>query len=402
MVGSKGSQVFEVHIVAAGRRRMELLRVIREVGSSDLADAKRASYGGRVLRTADLREAERAVALLEEAGAQAEVRPTLQGQVVFYDAAAGVMQEVRELGFGEGFVTDRWVDLVDRRPPAVEAHADAEGEHARRCAEATGTRAASREEAFLALSLRSAEHETAVLEDPADESAWRVYADWLLERGDPRGGYVQSCLRDGAYWQHLRPLKKALLGPGMELRPHLGPAGHADTVELPRSLDPGFVLRLPLMFTLERVELDARQVGALLAAPWPARLDTVLVRFAMDHEGPCDLDALARHTRQLTLHGWGMPEAALRSERLEHLELALVDPDASLRMLAQAELPRLERLVFGFPDDGLFQYDEVPWEALRGVSLPALREATFHGPRPPAWLLESPSFRDLERLVLSE
>ncbi|MBX7101107.1 MAG: hypothetical protein K1X89_25545 [Myxococcaceae bacterium] len=38
--------------------------------------------------------------------------------------------------------------------------------------------------------LRSAEHEARVYERPDDGRLWQIYADWLVERGDPRGGRV--------------------------------------------------------------------------------------------------------------------------------------------------------------------------------------------------------------------
>lgn len=236
--------------------------------------------------------------------------------------------------------------------------------------------------------LRHAEFEQALFERPDDDGAWAVYGDWLAARGDPRGELIQLelAIEAGAITAELRSRYAQLMihehprWVGERLSALLDEYGASRdfAVEWRR----GHLLHARIL--ARGSQGAAQRLTALLGSPTAMMLEQIMVDIDADRDDLQALDpAVWQQTqlgalRQLKLQAWtfrrgsGPPlidlafdwaQAWPRLEilhlhalhwrlspphhaRLRELEFSTrhgveIEP---LRMLAQAELPKLERL----------------------------------------------------------
>ncbi len=276
--------------------------------------------------------------------------------------------------------------------------------------------AESPREAYLALVESSPEIE-ARCREPGDEGC-RVYADWLQERGDPRGELLaaeHALLREGIdageaarLKDHERALFEAnrrhLLGPLLD-SPRVRVTwrhGWIDEVEvvltsgnLP-ALDPagireviGDLLAVPAARLLQGFvcrEYQSQPVAAELLAAGPPR---TLRRLELGpggfdsrtspHVDPNPLLAALPLLDSLTMTSQALDVSAIPSERMRVLSLTGEAGEHTIRSLAGRSWPRLERLALRW--NASTEYapaDEPPkpetFKALFAAELPALHD----------------------------
>ena len=205
----------------------------------------------------------------------------------------------------------------------------------------------------------------AVLEDPADDRPRLVLADWLIERGDPRGEFISIQCELARSEQPAHALKEreaALLADHREAWSAPGPAltrfrrGFVESVTVPDAqalpdLEP-FFLREPvteLVFESARL-IDSERFAAL---GWLERLRTL--EFRANRAGWLGRERLAH---------------VLESRRLRRLTKLLLFGqrvgDEGVKLLAEqggASLPALEGLAVG--DDAITEKGVAPLAASR-------------------------------------
>lgn len=242
----------------------------------------------------------------------------------------------------------------------------------------------------------------AISNSPDDDGPRLVYADWLLERGDPRGEFIHLQCElagrdDGALLEREAQLLSA--NEARWLGPLAGRAGcrfrrgfldeltvlDLDAVEEARELLSRELVRR-LVFSARR-RVDPNRV---LAWPWLARLERLSFKAARDVAAPLGLDGLrtlleAPRWRQLREIGF--------------VGQALGDEGARL-LAATSELQALERFSLSHDElsaGGLAALVEAPWlRRLVELSLVRLGLDGDCGER-----LAAVPFRRLEQLALS-
>jgi len=189
-----------------------------------------------------------------------------------------------------------------------------------------------------------------------DDAPRLAYANWLQERGDPRGEFIQAQVRwyqahlaldVAAMQQHARHwalhYKKAWLGPlealglyGVQFRRGFVEAGTIDLADFLANADRIFELA-PLLHELNTSHKEPDWLLRLAEFPALRRLDAVKLMGAPVMGGPVSADALRTFASS--------PNAAnLRSVDLRELRLTGTDiPAACVQVL---ELPRLTRFAF--------------------------------------------------------
>jgi uncharacterized protein (TIGR02996 family) len=190
----------------------------------------------------------------------------------------------------------------------------------------------------------------AILDDPVDDAARLVYADWLEERGDPRAEFIRL------------QYERAALPPGDRRRAELEARESRLLAEHGFQWRAGIPLGVECRFRRGFVEEIELSVRAFLA--WNTELfrRAPIRRARLRHEGPGDFptDRLARcrNLRRLTSLDLSRPaevylpaagvdvRALARSRHLDRLEALALDGqrigDNGLRALAES--PHLSRL----------------------------------------------------------
>lgn len=130
--------------------------------------------------------------------------------------------------------------------------------------------------------LRSRELEGAILENPQDNAAYLVYADWLQSRGDPRGALIVQMVNGVDPMPYVKKHKKALFGalvarvvPPLDKPPFIWHNGFIKRVELERERK--FRPISPVLQTLL-----AHPSGALLTEAELGSDDLADIRTALD------------------------------------------------------------------------------------------------------------------------
>lgn len=186
---------------------------------------------------------------------------------------------------------------------------------------------------------------------PDDAGPWEVYADWLIERGDPRGE-LAALVRAGA-------TREAAVGHARDLR-LLGDADLADYLELEARF--GFV-RAVTLYSDRHDDRDDRDLGAITRAALalPVLRFVTAVRFGLAARGDANTWRPAVEAVAAAPHA-----ARLRSLRLD----AYDDEHAQISWVPYGDLggvwgafPRLEELRIRSGGGG----------ALGEVVLPSLR-----------------------------
>ena len=195
----------------------------------------------------------------------------------------------------------------------------------------------------------------AIVANPEDESSWLVYADWLLERGDPRGELIRFVdVKDDVdlFWR----LRQIVDDEERLISPRLAAASKQWRLDWHR----GFIRHATL--TREAVDLySSDTLPALCRDPHVGLLEALGMDFVepsveYDHEGQrlpgWDREArdigdvgteLARLPRlaDVTIHGVDVAELYLG--RLKGLA---ADPGCSALITGRFELPNLEGLTW--------------------------------------------------------
>lgn len=192
----------------------------------------------------------------------------------------------------------------------------------------------------------------AIVADPEDRAAWMVYADWLLERGHPRGELIQlgpvAAAGDNAAKWRIRQLEA---DEGVLVSPRLRERAR----QWRFAFDRGFVTLAEFQRHAEP-RVDAEALRALCADPHAGLLQTVMLdifeylddedevtgttRRAYARADVGDLDtelARLRWLREVRLHGVACTALAHRS--LQHLTT-----DSITCADARIDLPALETL----------------------------------------------------------
>lgn len=273
--------------------------------------------------------------------------------------------------------------------------------------------------------------EQALLDNPDDPQAWRVYADWLEQAGDVWGRRLSlSLARTGAKRPERQRLgqaidrlelvqRDALFGPLAPLvhDPALATAAQLERMhglivavrlstparDRPPHLAPDAILRAllasPAARLLQRIELGLvalehpitlqRGLDAIAAGgPLPAMRELVIG--AYDDPGlewvevgrVADALATLPSLRALTLRGGGIDlGTALTHDSLEQLTIESAGlPAAAVEVVARAELPRLTHLTLwlGRAEYGGDARVEQLTPLLRGEGMPALRHLALN------------------------
>ncbi|HET9627318.1 MAG TPA: TIGR02996 domain-containing protein [Kofleriaceae bacterium] len=258
--------------------------------------------------------------------------------------------------------------------------------------------------------------EAAILADPDDPAPYAVYADWLLERGDPRGELISLQLAQetgqratgrrslpAAIARHLEAHAGSLLGPLAALLPNprdplTGPLtwrrGFLDRVTLDggRGRDLGAVVddvvrhpsgRFLRALTLRTDHLDeAHHAVDALVARAPATLAELDFEV---RDQPLDVTTLwpaLPNLRRLNLAARAFDLGAVRIPRAERARFATTRLSvAAVRAIAAAPWPALQRLELRF--GGRFEPTSSTIEDLRGLlvrgDLPALTHLKLRG-----------------------
>ena len=222
--------------------------------------------------------------------------------------------------------------------------------------------------------------------DAGDDAARLVYADWLLEQGDPRGELIRlQCELAGCALRD--PRRPAIRGRERELLATVKPAitaevaGQVERLVIRRGMIEAVTLRAPQL---------ARHGEALLAAH-PIRELRVLVDGARQYPGLVRHDLLAR-VPAVELSGRVKPSGALRTgdprvfagtrlfaatERLAFTDID-VDGDPWAELLPRLHAPRLRALALESVALG-----EAGLDALASPhALPALERLRLGNPAP--------------------
>jgi uncharacterized protein (TIGR02996 family) len=236
---------------------------------------------------------------------------------------------------------------------------------------------------------RDAELEAAVLADPQDRLAWRVYADWLMDQGSLRGELVASMAgftRGERTDELMRAHPERFLGPLVE--PELSRWAWCDWL-------PGFWRTLTLAPPpMARVELQAA-LQRLLGHPSAALLQGLHVEMTRRQSAWQEVLKVllgrpqGETLRDLVFRGPGEPGD---SPTLDVSELA---------PLLEGRLPRLESLTLA----GTLSTDSLPELLARSRLLPGLRRLDLTGGTltdvgGQELLSRAEHFRHLERLDL--
>ncbi|MEP6861163.1 MAG: hypothetical protein ABJE66_11105 [Deltaproteobacteria bacterium] len=177
---------------------------------------------------------------------------------------------------------------------------------------------------------RNPELELAVVADPYDVDAWRIYGDWLQQQGDPRGDYIAERAVRIARGQELRTLR--------EPYPFIPPGVHDAVIGW------GFIDEISLL----RTPIEA------LARPEARFVTKVIVR-ASDES----IAMLAEHApptlREITARGRGtvtdLSPLTPRFPLLHKLDLCTELAPNAIILLARAPLDRLVELALGGHND---------------------------------------------------
>ncbi|MEO8549564.1 MAG: TIGR02996 domain-containing protein [Kofleriaceae bacterium] len=230
----------------------------------------------------------------------------------------------------------------------------------------------------------------AIVATPEAEEAWIFYADWLLDRGHPRGEliYLQAAA-DGGDVDAINRLRRLEDDEEPLLSPRLAAKARHWKFDWRR----GFIQRAALR--RDEGEPDAEMLAALCADPHVALLSGLTI----DHvDGACtlgNLDAeLARLRRLDVLCLGGVNLASLRHANLRvlHIEDAHCPPVLD----GNFDLPRLERLIWDLSDPALLgiptSIAHAPPPSLACLELPFATADTI------ASLASSPLARQLQAL----
>ena len=242
----------------------------------------------------------------------------------------------------------------------------------------------------------------AIVADPDDQAAWMIYADWLLERGHPRGeliglGPLAAAGDNEARWQ-IQRLE-------IDEAPLLSTRLHERVKQWRFGFDRGFI-RVAEFQTHGEQPIDAEAIAALCADPHAGLLSTIKIGF-VEYRGPVDeitglrqivpsradvgdLDrelARLRWLQRLDLNGVACPA-------LSHTGLRHLTTDSHTCGDSRLDLPSLEKLEWN-PNREETGFGNV----LRG-SLPRLSSLAIHGgfPATVAALAEDAVARQLEAL----
>jgi uncharacterized protein (TIGR02996 family) len=185
--------------------------------------------------------------------------------------------------------------------------------------------------------LRNAALHDAVLAAPDDDAPRLVYADWLLERGDPRGELIatQIALAGNPDDAALRARERELM------------TAHRETwIAASRSMQPQFRNGF-----IERISVGGGELVGLAAAVEDACIRELEVRTLQR-----DLAVVSAQFSRMAL-------------RRFHLHYRIVFPETLVPLLAAPEIARLETLALQ-----VIEYDPGALEALIDADLPALRD----------------------------
>ena len=289
-----------VRVTGYGDHKIATIKQVREINTKiGLRDAKNAVEGSKiVLRNASLTLAEQACAKLHVVGGAAEVLPSHGFRYVFdpkhpqrgaqpctrVEIRAGQL-ELRHAQLGS------WAEAEPAQtrfgPDDDQALLDAYDALRQRWAEDGLREATSETELLLALCARNPELERsfddAASDTPELAAAAAVYADWLLEQGDPRGqlgaAQLATTAASGTEFEALlEAWAPHVLGPFHALRESwnldwCGPlVTHVD-LRAPEGIDPHALLEsslgLPVMAAVRHLQIrgecaDHPELGRLL------------------------------------------------------------------------------------------------------------------------------------------
>jgi uncharacterized protein (TIGR02996 family) len=180
----------------------------------------------------------------------------------------------------------------------------------------------------------------AIYEAPDDDGPRAVYADWLLERGDPRGELIASQIAKGKAKPGQRQQEQALLARhaatwvkplGMDVRHVTFARGFPAIVAVPTYLDPPAINFDPSWSTVHTCSMLPRDDRCHVRA-----LRTVTAATTQD------IEALAQRTRPLAVEAlrWGLPYDVTPTRTAADLTTRT----AITALMTGSALPRLHRL----------------------------------------------------------
>ena len=235
-------------------------------------------------------------------------------------------------------------------------------------------------EAFEALSSRSSELDQVLANAPDDLAAHQVYADWLLERGDPRGELISLALASSPTENWLATNLGQVIGPLAHHRTRLKirwKSGWIEAIEIGSQFATSdeeivqLLCALPASLLLRRLTMPARFAPAIAACTFPPKLDEIEL---LETWQPIVLDPIAKRVRRLAVNGYAV-EIALDSDRLEELGVLSYDLSTVLHGVMTSHLPKLRRLELQryLPQDGPHEDNQI-WETFCEAIHPSLRE----------------------------
>jgi uncharacterized protein (TIGR02996 family) len=273
-----------------------------------------------------------------------------------------------------------------------------------------------------------------IAESPGDPSAYLVYADWLMARGDPRGQLIglQHALADAKASEALREEESRLLAEHEATL--LGPlAEHATDVRFrlgfaryvrlqrrgPLPLDEVVrqVLAHPTARLLEDLAIGVTSHGddhpgygpTLLALAESSSPSLACLRLGDSHTPLGDVSNVFRifpRLRTVALSGTGLRLSAISPDGLRELVLSNVDTSGAVaRAIAAASFPSLETLVFR----RTFSFGPYVDELLDALEPPLVPKLSWlfvrashlrYGERAVSAVLRAPVLGQLERLDL--
>ena len=229
--------------------------------------------------------------------------------------------------------------------------------------------------------------EAAILEDPKNQDVWRVYADWLIGEGQPRGELIQAYLdgdEDRKATLHADHEKDFLGRLAKDMAPFVAitwARGFFDDVKVSCDYDTfedlaegmsaasvvGAVLRHPSARFLPRLRLGAPESIFDGEGDWQAMIDAVVkngLRPSLrelvvgDFEYPDETEmswaqigslkglwAVLPNLRRLEVQGASIELGAITAPELEHLEVRTGGlAKEPLQRIGEAELPNLVHL----------------------------------------------------------
>lgn len=224
----------------------------------------------------------------------------------------------------------------------------------------------------------------AIVADPEDQTAWMVYADWLLERNHPRGELIQlgplaKAGNNEARWR----IQKLEVDEDPLLSPRLAARGK----QWRFTFDRGFIMHAEFL-THGELAADAETVSALCADPHAALIQSIQFG-VVEYRGPVDEITGLRQLvhsridvgdldRELGHLQWmeSLDVRGIACTQLTHRNLRHLGTDSNTCLDARIDLPALETLGWRpITEDAGFG------TALRGA-LPKLRSIAIHNGYP--------------------